>query len=211
MKLLLILWLCTLCQSTFAPTGHIWGTRLGEFGPRYGWPVLPPAPPVQPPIRPYQPPAIPEWQLRIVDGQLYNIVHSVKWERLIPRVVFVRKILPDGVIFAVHEQSFHQVVSEGQSTTRWSPWQRTTEYNSSRISQTISLPAGSCFVRNFPDAQLLTEGERITPDLLVIRVLPFKFGEETLPAYDCGLDNTPENRLTLKPAPVKATNAVAIK
>jgi hypothetical protein len=213
-QLLVIVSLCALCQTAFAPTGRIWGTRPGEVGGRYGFDV-PPYPPQKPPPPPVY---VPEpWQLRIVDGVCYNIVRSVKWARLIPRPMSVRKILPDGIVFTIRAQAIHQELSDGVISTRWSYRGATTAYNTSRVTQTISLPEGSCFVRNFPDAELLTVGESVAPNLLVMRVLPFKFGQEMLPAYDCGLDNTPQNQLTLKPLPaapvaaVKATNAVAIK
>jgi len=224
MKLLLILSLCALCQSTFAASGRIYGTRLGEVGGRYGFPVPPPSPPVyQPPPPPAPAPPEPEWHFRIVEGQVYNIINSAKWAHLIPKApLSVVQILPEGVVLKIHEQVFNEQLGSGSShTSISSPSAYQIEidksYNTSFITRRISLPGGTCFVRNLPGAQLLTVGERVAPDLLVMRVLPFPYAGQALPTFDCGEPITEDNRvllvqaLTPKPAPVKATNAVAIK
>jgi hypothetical protein len=219
MKLLLILSLCTLCQSAFSASGRIYGTRLGEVGGRYGFPVPPRSPPVEPPKYLIKAPPAPAWQLRIVEGQLYNIVHSARWARLIPQApMSVGQVLPDGVVFTMPEQVVRELVGESSLSRRvYRPSRYELEidqaYRTSVMTRTDVLPAGRCFVRNFPGGELLTVGERISPqNLLVMRVMPFQFGDQTIPAYDYGVEFSEETKALVKnPAPVKATNAVAIK
>lgn len=56
---------------------------------------------------------------------------------------------------------------------------------------------GTCLVKNYPG--LLTQGQTIKAYLRVMRAGVFQYAGETIPAYDFGLANTPENRKTLKP------------
>ena len=226
MKLLLIIvGLCAVHQTAFAPSGRIYGTRLGEVGGRYGFPVPPPSRPVYQPPPPKAPaPPEPEWHFRIVEGQVYNIINSERWAHLIPKApLSVVQILPEGVVLKIHEQVYNEELGSGSShTSISSPSAYRIEidktYNTSMITRRISLPGGMCFVRNLPGGQLLTVGERVAPDrFLVMRVLPFQYAGQALPTFDCGAPITDDNRTLLvqalapKPALAKAINAVAIK
>ena len=59
-----------------------------------------------------------------------------------------------------------------------------------------------CLVKHLPDESMLTTGKIYRENRFVMRTGRFSYQNQTLPAYDYGLPDTPENRKAL-------TNSVA--
>jgi len=195
MKVLLILGLCTLCEPSFAGWRMI-GT------PTYGLPVLPQTP--RAPDKP-APEVVYESDFRIAEGVLYNVRLSKRWAQYIPGAeMTVIKVLPDGVVFRLYAN-----INE---TSRTSGSIGRSSFGSRTI-HTSMVPAGTCFVRNFP-SRTLTVGEWCSTPLYVLCVEPVAYDGQMLPAYDYGVPNTPQNRKrflnqpNLTTIPVTSTNAV---
>jgi hypothetical protein len=204
MKLLVLLIVCAVCAPAFAD----WRI-IGR--PRYGLPITIPEP--QTPEPPAPPPAAPEYNpedYRISNGVLYNIKLSKRWGKYIRGFdMTVIKVLHDGVVFRLYEKNTTEVELSRTTGSVGGSYVglRTTSTHTSMV------PDGSCFIKNFPHGKL-TEGEWVDVPLYVICIpVPIKYGGETVPVYDFGLPNTPENRKLLKaPGNLEtATNAVAIK
>jgi hypothetical protein len=113
--------------------------------------------------------------MRIVEGKMYNRVLNTNWTTLPPAGATL------GVI---------EVNGDGLVLARHYA-------KSGAEEQTI-------VIKHHPEEKKLAKGAVITTPFRAMRVADVKYGKGTVPAYDCGLANTPENRKTLKTGPVKA-------
>jgi hypothetical protein len=112
--------------------------------------------------------------LRIVDGKMFNRVLSTNWTSL-PAMGAVLEVV--------------DTVPEGvvfQSKTR------------------EGKPGDKVLVKHHPAEKGLTKGKTMKTPFRALKVADFKYGKETLAAYDCGLANTAENRQALKNGPIHA-------
>jgi hypothetical protein len=66
------------------------------------------------------------------------------------------------------------------------------------------VPGGKLLLRHYPSETKLTKGETLKTSFRAMQVASVKYADETVPAYDCGLPNTAENRKTLKNGQIKA-------
>jgi len=120
---------------------------------------------------------------RIVEGTLYNIQTSTNWSEIPESSEYfycwlkVFQVLPEGVIFQ----------RGAMATKRNEPF----SYHE------------KCLVQNYPGKDTLITGKSINQPIRVMRVGVFKYGSESIAAYDYGLPNTPENRKRLKNAAAK--------
>ena len=133
------------------------------------------------------PPQPPE--VRILDGTLYFINTSTNWVELADGMEVI-EVLPEGVVSQIVR--YRPIYRRNPQTAPG------TSNAQGRLLRTEKLLVGKCIIRNHPQHGTLTSGASVYNRFRVFPRGVFKYGAETIAAYDCGLPNTTENRKTLK-------------